>query len=172
MNYFRSFMRKDRFIAYDAYKKLAERYAEIVDVKPHNAEYERPGLLRVMPDVEGKMVLDAGCGSGSLTGWLLEHGASVIGVDASPHMLAQARKMIEDRAVLRLHDLREPMDFIEDDSMDLVTSSLVLHYLDEVEQVFCEFYRVLRPGGHLVFSIGHPFTEFVERPSENYYRGF
>ena len=69
MNYFRSFMRKDRFIAYDAYKKLAERYAEIVDVKPHNAEYERPGLLRVMPEVEGKMVLDAGCGSGSLTRW-------------------------------------------------------------------------------------------------------
>lgn len=170
MNCFRSFMRKSRFIAYDAYKKLAERYAEIVDVKPHNAEYERPGLLRVMPDVKGKKVLDAGCGSGSLTRWLLEHGASVIGVDASPQMLEQARKRIKDDAVLRLHDLREPMDFIEDDSMDLVTSSLVLHYLDEVEPVFSEFYRILRPGGHLVFSIGHPFTEFVERPSENYYK--
>ena len=146
-------MKKERFIAYDAYKKLAEKYAEIIDIKPHNAEYERPGLLRVMPDVKGKMVLDAGCGSGSLTRWLLDHGASVIGVDASPHMLEQARKIIKNKAVLRLHDLREPMDFIENDSIDLVTSSLVLHYLDELEQAFSEFYRVLRPGGHLVFSI-------------------
>ncbi|MHA2032916.1 MAG: class I SAM-dependent methyltransferase [Candidatus Kariarchaeaceae archaeon] len=125
-------MRKDTFIAYDAYKKLAEKYAEIIDIKPHNAEYERPGILRVMPDVKDKMVLDAGCGSGSLTRWLLDNGATVIGVDASPHMLEQARKSIKDEAVLRLHDLREPLDFIENDSMDLVTSSLVLHYLDEI----------------------------------------
>lgn len=163
-------MEKDRFIAYDAYRKLAKKYAEIIDVKPHNAEYERPGLLRIMPDVKGKMVLDAGCGSGSLTKWLLDHGASVIGVDASPHMLEQARKTLKDEAVLRLHDLRKPLDFIEDDSMDIVASSLVLHYLPEVEPVFCEFHRILRPGGYLVFSIGHPFTEFVERPSDNYYR--
>ena len=163
-------MKKDRFIAYEAYKKLAEKYAEIIDVKPHNAEYERPGLLQVMPHVKGKMVLDAGCGSGSLTHWLLDHGATVIGVDASPHMLEQARIRIKDRATLLLHDLREPLDFIEEDSMDLVTSSLVMHYIDEVETVFREFYRVLKPGGHLVFSIGHPFTDFVYRPSESYYK--
>jgi hypothetical protein len=59
-------MKKDEFIAYDAYMKLAKKYAEIIDIKPHNAEYERPGLLRIMPYVQGRKVLDAGCGSGSL----------------------------------------------------------------------------------------------------------
>jgi SAM-dependent methyltransferase len=161
---------KDRFIAYDAYKELAEKYAEIIDVKPHNAEYERPGLLKVIPSVKGKMVLDAGSGSGSLTQWLLDHGATVIGVDASPHMLEHARKRIKDRATLILHDLREPLDFIEEDSMDLVTSSLVMHYIDVLEPVFREFHRVLKPRGHLVFSIEHPFTGFVYRPSESYYK--
>lgn len=162
-------MKKKRFIAYDAFENLAEKYAEIIDYKPHNAEYERPAFLKVMPDVNGKMVLDAGCGTGSLTQWLLDHGATVFGVDGSPHMLEQARKRIKDKATFMLHDFRDPLDFIEKDTMDLVTSSLVMHYLDEVEPVFREFHRILKPGGFLVFSIGHPFTEFVNRPSESYY---
>jgi len=160
---------KDRFIAYEAYRKLAERYAEIIDVKPHNAEYERPGLLRLMPSVYGKYVLDAGCGSGSLTQWLLDHGAEVMGLDASPHMMAQAHKRVQGKADLRLHDLRDPLDFIGDDSIDLVVSSLVMHYIDDVEPVFREFHRVLKPGGLFVFSIEHPFTGFVYRPSDSYY---
>ena len=160
---------KDRFIAYDAYKKLADKYAEIIDIKPHNAEYERPGLLKVMPPVKGKNVLDAGCGSGSLTHWLIELGADVIGLDASPHMLEHAQKRVQGKANLILHDLREPLDFLDDNTVDLVTSSLVLHYVDNLELDFGEFYRVLKLGGYLVFSIGHPFTDFVYRPSDNYY---
>jgi SAM-dependent methyltransferase len=160
---------KDRFIAYDAYRKLAEKYAEIIDTKPHNAEYERPGLLKLMPPVQGKRVLDAGCGSGSLTQWLLDRGAEVIGLDASPHMMAQARKRVQDKADLRLHDLRDPLNFIGDNSLDLVASSLVMHYIDEVEPVFREFHRVLKPGGLFVFSIEHPLTGFVNRPSDSYY---
>jgi ubiquinone/menaquinone biosynthesis C-methylase UbiE len=122
-----------------------------------------------MPPVMGKRVLDAGCGTGSLTEWLLVNGANVIGVDASPHMLEQAHKRIQDKALLLLHDLREPMFFIEDNSMDLIVSSLVLHYVDNLERVFEEFSRVLISGGYLVFSFGHPFSDFVYRPSENYY---
>jgi SAM-dependent methyltransferase len=41
--------------------------------------------------------------------------------------------------------------------------------LDEILPVFREFYRVLKPSGHFVFSIQHPFTEFVNRSSDNYY---
>ncbi len=162
-------MKKNRFIAYDAYVKLAEKYSEIINTKPHNAEYERPGLLSMMPDVRGRRVLDAGCGSGSLVSWLLERGAEVMGIDASPEMLKHAKKRIGNRATLILHDLREPLHFIKDESLDLVASSLVMHYIDEILPVFSEFYRILKPRGHFVFSIQHPFTEFVNRPSDNYY---
>jgi len=79
---------KKRFIAYDAYEKLADAYAEKVDTKPHNAYLEMPATLSLLPDVEGRRVLDVGCGTGRYTEWLLEHGAKVIGFDASPKMLA------------------------------------------------------------------------------------
>ena len=89
---------KKRFIAYDAYRKLADSYAEKVDTKPHNAYLEKPATLSLLPDVVGKRVLDVGCGTGRYTEWLLEHGAEVTGFDASPQMLEHARRRVEDRA--------------------------------------------------------------------------
>ncbi|RMD75113.1 MAG: hypothetical protein D6823_10585 [Chloroflexi bacterium] len=53
-------------IAQQAYDLLAERYAEQVLTKPHNAYYERPAMLSLLPDVRGKRVLDTGCGPGGL----------------------------------------------------------------------------------------------------------
>jgi SAM-dependent methyltransferase len=44
-----------------------------------------------------------------------------------------------------------------------------MHYIDDLDLVFREFHRVLKPGGHFIFSIEHPFTGFVYRPSSSYY---
>ena len=53
-------MHKDKPIALAAYEKLAERYAALIDTKPHNAYYERPAMLSLLPKIQGKHVLDAG----------------------------------------------------------------------------------------------------------------
>ena len=50
--------------AYDAYQELARAYADKIDTKPHNAYYERPAMLSLLPEVKDKKVLDAGCGFG------------------------------------------------------------------------------------------------------------
>ena len=70
-------------IALDAYETLAESYAARVDTKPHNAYYERPATLSLLPQVKGKRVLDAGCGPGVYAEWLVEHGAEVVAFDVS-----------------------------------------------------------------------------------------
>ena len=51
-------------LALEAFEQLAEAYARLVDTKPHNAYYERPATLSLLPDVAGLRVLDAGCGPG------------------------------------------------------------------------------------------------------------
>jgi ubiquinone/menaquinone biosynthesis C-methylase UbiE len=61
----------DKPIALDAYETLAAAYAAVIDTKPHNAYYERPATLSLMPEVKGKRVLDAGCGTGVYSEWLI-----------------------------------------------------------------------------------------------------
>ena len=160
----------DKPIAFDAYEALAEAYAAVIDTKPHNAYYERPATLSLLPaDLEGKSVLDAGCGPGVYSEWLIKRRAKVVGIDASPKMLALARQRLGAAAVLRRANMNEPLEFLESESFDIVLSPLVLDYIEDWRQLFREFYRVLRPGGHFVFSIHHPFFDYQYYETGNYF---
>lgn len=162
---------KRRFIAYDAYEKLADAYAEMVDTKPHNAYLERPATLSLLPDIKGKKVLDAGCGPGAYSKWLVRHGANVSAIDASPKMLEHARKRLKDSVEVRLHDLREPLVFLEDDSVDVVLAALVMDYIEDWVPILSEFRRVLKKDGVLVLSIGHPAVHFLLKEHvEDYFK--
>lgn len=156
-------------ISYEAYEKLAQYYFEFVDTKPYNAYYERPGLLALLPEVNGKRVLDAGCAAGWYTAWLLERGAKVTAVDLSPTMIEMTRRRVGDRAALFQADMNEPLPFLEDESFDLVLSSLTLHYMKNWEPVLGEFFRILKPGGKLAFSIHHPFMDYLVFNPESYF---
>jgi SAM-dependent methyltransferase len=156
-------------IAFEAYETLAEAYSAAVETKPHNALYERPATLSLIPDVSDKRVLDAGCGPGIYAEILVDRGATVFGIDASPNMIELARKRVGDRAEFRIADLREPFAFLESESFDVVISPLVIDYVEDWSSLFREYYRVLKPGGHLVFSVHHPFFEYIYYKVENYF---
>ncbi|MBZ0289063.1 MAG: methyltransferase domain-containing protein, partial [Anaerolineae bacterium] len=66
------------------YAPFAHRYAQYAETKPHNAYYDRPATLSLLPDVAGKRVLDAGCGPGIYAEWLVDHGAQVVAFDVTP----------------------------------------------------------------------------------------
>ncbi len=156
-------------LAQDAYNQLADDYAARIDTKGHNAYYDRPAVLSLLPDVAGKRVLDAGCGPGAYAEWLLDHGAQVVAIDANTKMLAHARARTEDRAEFHLANLNAPLDFLAAASFDLVICPLVLDYIRDWTPLFREFYRVLQPGGVLVFSHGHPASEFFLYHSDGNY---
>jgi len=159
----------DKPIALDAYEALAEAYASAIETKPHNAYYERPATLSLLPPVSGKRVLDAGCGPGVYSAWLIAHGASVVALDASPKMVELARARLGAAAIIHQADLGQPLSFLDDTSFDLVLSPLVLDYLEDWASVFAELHRVLRPGGHFVFSVSHPFFDYSYFKSDDYF---
>ncbi len=161
--------RRRKPIALDAYEKLAERYAALVDEKPENAHYEMPATLSVLPHVAGKRVLDAGCGTGRYAEWLLDRGAEVVGVDVSPAMIRQAKKRVGKRAEFHIADLGRPLDFLESDCFDMVLAPLVLDYIEDWEPLLREFNRVLKGFGLLVFSCGHPFADYDDHPGADYF---
>jgi SAM-dependent methyltransferase len=157
-------------IALEAYQQLAEQYAARVDTKAHNAHYERPATLSLLPPVQGRRVLDAGCGPGAYAEWLVNHGAEVIAFDVSPKMVHLANERLQGRARILRADLGRPLDFLAAESFDLVLSPLVLDYVRDWGPVFKEFFRVLRRPGHFVFSAGHPGDEFyAHHDTGNYF---
>lgn len=156
-------------IALKAYEALAEAYAATVDTKPHNAYYERPATLSLLPDVRGRRVLDAGCGPGVYSEWLVDRGAEVVAVDVSPRMVELAKQRLGTGATIRQADLAQPLPFLDTSSFDVVLCPLVLHYMEDWNRPFAEFYRVLRPGAHLVFSVTHPLSDYEHFESERYF---
>jgi SAM-dependent methyltransferase len=110
------------------------------DVSPDDVRLA--GVLRTLEPVDGKRILDLGCGKGRFAARLTELGADVVGVDLSAAMLAKATGLARARASAR----RLPF---ADGSFDAVVAIEVLEHVGDVNPVLAEIRRVLRPGGTL-----------------------
>ncbi len=106
-------------------------------------------------------MLDAGCGPGFLSKYLVDQGAQVMAFDVSPKMLELAKSRIGERAKLYLADMAKPLLFLEDNSIDLVVSSLAIDYVKNWRTPLMEFWRALVPKGRFVFTVQHPLGAFL-----------
>jgi 2-polyprenyl-3-methyl-5-hydroxy-6-metoxy-1,4-benzoquinol methylase len=108
-------------------------------------------------DVAGRLWLDAGCGAGTLSRWLVGRGCSVLGVDAASEMItaaAQAAKAFEysERlAFVRVSTVARLA--LDDNLLDGILCSSVLEYVPDPVACLAEFARVLKPGGLLLVSV-------------------
>ena len=116
--------------------------------------FHRNLFLELVP-APGRRTLDLGCGEGRLSRDLEKLGHDVIGVDASPTMVAAARQANPD-ADVRLADAAElPFD---EESFDCVVAFMSLQDVDDFEGAIAEAARVLEPGGRLCVAIVHPLN--------------
>jgi ubiquinone/menaquinone biosynthesis C-methylase UbiE len=164
-----------RVTSQDSARTASEYDAMAVEYDRHNASgaansyYERPATIELLGDVQGKAVLEVGCGAGPLTECLVDHGAEVVACDVSAAMLEIARSRVGERAELHHHDVTEPLTFLEAASVDLVVASLVFHYLRDWVTPLRELHRVLRPTGSIVMSIHHPAWDWRNHCPEDYF---
>lgn len=140
------------------FEKYSQMYRSIYGLQGSGEWHEFEKLL---PDFQGKRVLDLGCGYGWHCQYATEHHAQyVLGVDISKRMLETAKQkhahpQIEYRQIA-MEDLT-----LEPDSFDVVFSSLALHYVKDYEQLVQHIANWLTKGGNFVFSVEHPvFTSY------------
>jgi len=106
----------------------------------------------------GARMLEIGCGTGTMAAMAAGKGATVLGFDVSNDMLMVARDKIEGAELGELVELWEMgvsgMDKLEDNSFDLVASTLVFSelWLDEIGYALTHAHRVLKPGGRLALA--------------------
>lgn len=127
-------------------------------------------LLRLLPQVRDRDVLDVGCGTGR---WLanLSPGQprTLHGVDPSTEMLERAGAKNIPNVQLSLaacSDLR-----VKDTAFDILLASFVLSYIDNLRSVARELARVVRPGANLFVSDMHPETAMALRWKRSFRKG-
>lgn len=142
----------------DAFDRAAVRYDELAVLQREVADrlLERLDYIRLEP----QRILDLGCGTGQVTHPLLKRykKAQVVALDLAPGMLRQARK--RDGWLRRPRYVCGDIEAlpIADNSMDLVISSLSFQWCHDLDRVFAECRRVLKPGGLLLFTTFGPDT--------------
>lgn len=128
------------------------------DVAVYGADIATETTLRLLGPLAGKRVLDLGCGAGHAAVAFARQGAKVIAVDPSADQLDEAREAA-DRADVRIELARaNPADlaFVQGDSVDVVFSAFALAEVADLDRVFRQVHRVLKPEGPLAFSLPHP----------------
>lgn len=134
------------------YKKLRENKANA------NILFEIPALFSMMPDLQGKSVLDLGCGFGEHCKKFVECGAErVVGIDISEKMLEVARAENADPKINYIHMPMEEIAGLQE-KFDVVISSLALHYVEDFAGVVRKIYDLLEEEGIFVFSQENPLN--------------
>ena len=121
------------------------------------ADYARVGAfvaelgaaaLDLLDPRAGERILDVGCGEGSLTKRIVERGATVLGIDNSPEMIAASRANGIDAVQLDVADMTFSSEF------DAAFSNATLHWVLEKEQAARAIFRALKPGGRFAGEMG------------------
>jgi SAM-dependent methyltransferase len=116
--------------------------------------FHRDQFLQIIPPA-GRRTVDIGCGEGRLTRHLKKLGHDIVGVDASPSLVAAAREL-DPSMDIRLADASAlPLD---DASADMAIAFMSLHDIDAMPAAVREIARVLEPGGRLCLAIVHPIN--------------
>ena len=140
----------DDEIFFEGYKKIRDNKLNA------NNLFEIPALFSMMPDLNGKKVLDLGCGFGEHCMRLIREGADqVIGIDISEKMLEIAKK---ENSNSKISYINMPMEDIAqlNEQFDMVISSLAFHYVEDFSGVVKNIYKMLSEGGLFIFSQENP----------------
>ncbi len=147
-----------------SWNKVASWYQELLS---REDSYQNtvilPNLLRLLGPLKNKIVLDLACGQGFFAQAMLNEGAGVIGVDAAPDLIALAQKNIPDGT---FHIApADRLEFIKNETCDTAIIILAIQNIKEVDGVFAEVKRVLKPGGRLLLVLNHPAFRIPKQSS-------
>jgi SAM-dependent methyltransferase len=129
----------------------------------------READAHLLGEVDGRRILEVGCGAAACSRWLATQGAEVVALDLSAGMLRHARDAANATGVrvplVQADALRLP---VPDDAFDLAFTAFgAVPFVDDSAAVMREVFRALKPGGRWVFAVTHPMRWiFLDDPGE------
>jgi malonyl-CoA O-methyltransferase len=115
---------------------------------------------KMLPSLNGKRMLDAGCGPGKFCKYAAEQkAANIVGVDLSPAMIEEARKHCPS-GDFRISDL-SAISFPKD-NFDVIICALSLGHLEQLKPALQKLVDTLDHGGSLIITDFHPFLTLTQ----------
>ena len=140
-----------------AYNIWASQYDSNLNL---TRDLDKKCTIKTLKNLDFKNVLELGCGTGRNTEWLLNKAERIIGLDFSQEMLHKAKAKIFDKRVLfKKVDLTKDWE-IENNFVDLITASLTLEHIENLDHIFLQANLKLKKNGLFFISELHPFKQY------------
>lgn len=142
----------------EAYQEWSEQY----DTNENKTrDLEAVALRSVLSSIHFDKVLEFGCGTGKNTVWFEQNAKEILSADFSEAMIAKAAEKIKSPKVqFTVADINEPWDFSKE-KFDLVSFSLVLEHIQNIEAVFNKINQVTESGAFVYIGELHPFKQYA-----------
>ena len=143
---------------HEAYNNWASQYDTNIN---RTRDLEATALRSVLSAIPFRSCLEIGCGTGKNTVWFAEKAGQITSVDLSEEMLAKAKeKITTDKVQFVQADITSSWAF-RNQLYDLVSFSLVLEHIENLDHIFKETAAALKPGGHVYIGELHPFKQYA-----------
>jgi ubiquinone/menaquinone biosynthesis C-methylase UbiE len=142
-------------------RKAYDLWADQYDSNENKTrDLEAYALQAMLAHVHVDRCLEIGCGTGKNSEWLMTRTGQLTSVDLSEEMLAKAKTKIQSERVRFIQaDILEEWDFV-DETYDLVTFSLVLEHIENLDPIFKKCARTLKEDGLIYIGELHPFKQY------------
>jgi len=138
------------------YDGSAKKYAQnIIDYNKESREL----FFTLLPDIVDKNLLDLGCGNGTDAKIYSVLGAKVTGLDASKDMISLAKKEVPDTTFTE--GTMEELPFEQE--FDIITLKYAIQTSKNINKVYQQINKALKPGGIFIMLVTHPLRQFLEK---------
>ncbi len=141
----------------EAYNRWSASYDTVIN---KTRDVEALAFRSLLSKLNFSEVIELGCGTGKNTGWLAEKSNHIIAVDFSEEMLSAAkRKISSDNIDFVIADITKPWLFTGK-KVDLITCSLILEHIENIDFVFKQANQHLRDNGFFYLGELHSFRQY------------
>ncbi len=144
------------------YNPVAKKYSQ--RVVEGNSDSIAAYFRHLAIPLEGRRVLDLGCGDGYDLSQIKLRGAIIFGVDASEEMVKLAQERNPDGTIVLGYFEKIPFP---EYFFDVVISKWALQISSDIDPIYREIARVIKPNGQLVFLSAHPIRQFIDKKCNN-----
>jgi ubiquinone/menaquinone biosynthesis C-methylase UbiE len=141
-----------------SYNSWAEQY----DTNENKTrDLDKKATIETLTQYDFENVLELGCGTGKNTEWLITKAKFIIGLDFSEEMLSKAKSKINsDKIKFVQADLKKPWE-IQNEFADLITCSLTLEHIKDLDFIFNQAHQKLKPNGKFFVCELHPSRQYL-----------